>query len=266
MGEEAAKSGQDILKIPEQTFIDEYLGVRIHLREEKHIGIKTGQLEMEFKLSADDSELLMRNRYSDMSRLLKNEFESGWSKTSWNMQTGFLTFALQLPDRPVVLRPDVPQKITPGQRVSAYCSIPLMIEVSLNNARLEEYPTVILSKTWFGEPDNGVSGYSLKSQIVSSPDKLSRVRMQAQCSLEIENRSSELLCFDRLCLRTEYMSLFKTSGKAELTTSQCRLVYAGKERVGRISYHGPSRKVAKIISMPRLKEVQNLLFKSFQTV
>lgn len=268
MSEQDVKVSQEIYKIPEQAFIDEYLGEKVFLRKENHIGIKVGQLEMEFKLSPDESELLMRNRYSGISKLLKEQFESDWHKTAWpaDADNAYLTFTLRLPDRPVVLKPDVVQRIIPGQTVAAYCSIPLMIELNVCGSKLDEYPIVVLSKTWFGEPDAGVSGYSLKSQVLSSKDKLPRSRVHALCALEIVNHSSEMLCFERLCLQIGYMGLFKVDGDKGINTSRCRLIYAGRERMEKISYLNPAGKTVEVISSPRLKQGQNLLFKSFKTV
>ena len=269
MSEQDTKVSQDIYKIPEQTFIEECLGDKLFLREEKHIGIKVGQLEMEFKLSGDESELLMRNRYSGISKLLKEQFESDWHKTAWPAggDNAHLSFTLRLPDRPVVLKPDVVQRVFPGQTVAAYCTIPLMIELNVCGSKLGEYPIVVLSKTWFGEPDAGVLGYSLKSQVLSSKDKLPRSRVHALCTLEIINHSTEMLCFERLCLQTGYMGLFKVDGDKGINTSRCRLIYAGKERMEKISYlNPPAGQAFEIISPPRLKQGQNLLFKSFKTI
>ncbi|MFA7186507.1 MAG: hypothetical protein WC082_16520, partial [Victivallales bacterium] len=76
MDEQTAKTETAMLNVSEETFIDEYLDTDIYLNENKHLGIKAGQFEMELKLSADESELLMRNRHSGISKLLKDKFES----------------------------------------------------------------------------------------------------------------------------------------------------------------------------------------------
>jgi hypothetical protein len=266
MGEAATKTDAAILKVSEETFIDEYLDTDIYLNENKHLGIKAGQLEMEFKLSADESELMMRNRHSGISKLLKDKFESQWHKTAWRKDGGFLRFSLRLPDRPVVLKPDMVQEIMPGQAVSAYCSIPLSVELAVSGSRLAEYPLTVLSKTWFGEPDEGVLGYSLKGQVLSSMEKLPASRIQAVCAIEIENRAAEMLRFERLCLRTEYMGLFRHKGEALPETSKCKLIYAGQDRMGKISYLNPGGKNCTVISPPQQKQSQGLMFKSFKTI
>ena len=252
-------------KISEQEFIAEYLGKSIYFKDDKHLGLNAGQLEMELKLSADECVLLTRNRYSGISKLLKDKFESDWNKTAWKMETSFLTFALRLPDRPVVLRPDVVQKILPGQTVLAYCSIPLSVELKINDSRLGEYPLLVLSKTWFGEPDEGIMGYALKGKVVSSLDKVMQSPVHAICSIEIENRSPELLGFDRLCLRTEYMGLFKYEKTHGLNTSRCRLIYLGNDRMNKTSYLEPAGRGNEAISPPRDKQIQHLLFNAFKT-
>jgi len=266
MEKQTATVNTAMLKIPEEEFIGKYLGVDVHMKKNKHLGIKVGQLEMELKLSPDEQELLIRNRYSGISKLLKDKFESEWHKTAWKKDGGFLSFSLCIPERPVIIKPDVVQKVMPGQAVSAYCSIPLLLKMSVSGSELGEYPIIVLSKTWFGEPDEGVLGYSLKSEVLCSPDKLPQSPVYAVCAILIENRSSELLSFDRICLRTEYMGLFKSPKELSPSTSTCKLVYTGKDRMSKINYVNPSGKGFKIIDNPRVKHGQNLLFKSFQTV
>ncbi len=266
MENQAATTKTAMLKISDSEFIEKYLGIDVHMKKNKHLGIKVGQLEMELKLSADEQELLLRNRYSGISKLLKDRFESEWHKTAWKKDKGFLTFSLCTPDRPVVIKPDVVQKVMPGQTVSAYCSIPLSLKMSVSGSELGEYPIIVLSKTWFGEPDEGVIGYSLKGEVLCSPDKLQQSPIYAICTILIENKSSELLSFDRICLRTEYMGLFKSKKELSPSTSTCKLVYTGKDRMSKINYLNPSGKGFKITDNPRIKHGQNLLFKSFQTV
>ncbi|MDD5596300.1 MAG: hypothetical protein PHV82_00060 [Victivallaceae bacterium] len=263
MDEQAVKTEAAMLKVSEETFIAEYLDTDIYLNADKHLGIKAGQFEMELKLSADESELLMRNRYSGISKLLKDKFESQWHKTAWRKDGGSIRFSLRLPDRPVVLKPDMVQEIMPGQVVSAYCSIPLSVQLAVCGSRLAEYPLTVLSKTWFGEPDEGVSGYSLKGQVLASMDKLSLSRIQAVCAIEIENHAAEMLRFERLCLRTEYMGLFRPEGDCIPATSKCRLIYAGRDRMSKISYLNPG---GRTLSPPQLKQIQSLTFKSFKIV
>ena len=266
MENQTAKDSAAMLKVSEEEFIEKYLDVDVHMKKNKHLGIKAGQLEMELKLSPDEQELLIRNRYIGISKLLKDKFESEWHKTAWKQEKGFLTFSLCLPDRPVIIKPDMVQKVMPGQAVSAYCSIPLSLKMSVSGSELGEYPIIVLSKTWFGEPDEGVIGYSLKSEVLCSPDKLPQSPIYAVCTILIENKSAELLSFDRICLRTEYMGLFKSKKELSPNTSTCKLVYTGKERMSKINYLPPSGKGFKIIDIPRVKHGQNLLFKSFQTV
>jgi hypothetical protein len=62
------------------------------------------------------------------------------------------------------------------------------------------------------------------------------------------------------------MGLFKSKKMLSPSTSSCKLVYTGKDRMSKINYLNPSGKGLKIIDNPRVKHGQNLLFKSFQTV
>jgi hypothetical protein len=256
-----------MLKIPEETFINEYLSKKLYFKENKHLGISAGQLEMELKLSPDESELHMRNRYLGVSKLLKDKFESSWSKIAWKQDSSYLSFTLRLPDFPVVLKPDVVQKIIPGQALSTYCLLPLSIELSAEGSKLGEYPTTVLSKTWFGELDQGLLGYSLKSQVLSNVEILPESMIHALCRINIENKSPELLCFERLCLKTDYMGLFKLEKMKGICTSQCNLTHTGNERMSKVSYAPPGpQKAAIVVSPPRQSQNHNLVFKAFKTV
>lgn len=255
-----------MLKISGQEFVDQYVGQKVALTKEDHLGINAGQLEMEFKLSPDESVLLMRRRYNGISPLLKEKFETEWSKASWMIDKSFIFFKLRLPDLPVVLKPDIVQKVLPGQSVISYCQIPLSIEFDINEAKIGEFPMVVLSKTWFGEPDEGVLCYSLKGQVKSNAEKLPVSAIQSVCTIEIVNRSNEVLTFDRMCLRTEYMGLYKSNNDNKVETSKCRLVYLSKDKMSKINYVNPSIAEFESISDPRMKQTHNLIFKSFKTI
>ena len=87
-------------KITTEDFISKYLGQKIYLDKDKHLEIKIGQLELELKLSDDDSELLLRSRYVGVSKLLKEKFETEWHKAAWKPEHSYITFSLGLPDHP----------------------------------------------------------------------------------------------------------------------------------------------------------------------
>jgi hypothetical protein len=253
-------------KITTEDFISKYLGQKIYLNKDKHLEIKIGQLELELKLSDDDSELLLRSRYVGVSKLLKEKFETEWHKAAWKPEHSYITFSLGLPDHPVVLKPDVCQHILPGQDTLAYCSIPLSIGLAINDVNVAEYLLTVLSKTWFGEPHEGILGYSLKSQVLSSKAKVKMPPTHAICTIEIENRSTEVLRFDRLCLRTEYMGLFNAPEEKILHTSVCKMRYIDKDKMSKINYVPPALNGSTQIAPPRMKSNQGLIFKSFKTI
>ena len=100
-----------MLKISGQEFVDQYVGQKVALTKEDHLGINAGQLEMEFKLSPDESVLLMRRRYNGISPLLKEKFETEWSKASWMIDKSFIFFKLRLPDLPDEIKCPIKREI-----------------------------------------------------------------------------------------------------------------------------------------------------------
>jgi hypothetical protein len=92
---------------------------------------------------------------------------------------------------------------------------------------LGEFPTRILSKTWFGHPaDEGVIGYALATRARQELEELTDVEGRAICPVVIDNATPEPLAFSQLLLSVRHMSVYQT-GDGKLWTNECRLGYTG---------------------------------------
>ena len=72
-----------------------------------------------------------------------------------------------MPDRPVVVRPEMPVKIPPAREALFFVSIPIWVRINAGSGdllKLCEHPSLVLSNTWFGDPMSGELCYALWSR------------------------------------------------------------------------------------------------------
>ncbi len=138
-----------------------------------------------------------------------------------------------LPDRPLVIRPAEAVSIVPGHRTILFVSLPVWFRVELSGdsaapVTLMETPSLTLSKSWFGVPDNGESCYALKTRARHSMADLTDTRNRAICFLKLQNRSTEVLLIERFCLRTPTLRLYRASDD-RLWCSDVTAVFTGRD-------------------------------------
>ena len=135
-----------------------------------------------------------------------------------------------LPDRPVVSRPEARIEIAPRHTGRFLVTIPVWLRVQVDLPRpvtLCEFPTRVLSKTWFGHPSEaGEIGYALTTRARQELAELTDVEGRAICPLLLENNTHEALAFAQLLLSVRHMSVYQT-GDGKLWTNECRLGYTG---------------------------------------
>lgn len=142
-----------------------------------------------------------------------------------------------MPDRPIVVRPELPVKIPTGHEALFFVSIPVWVRILAGEKKsieLCEVPVLILSNTWFGDPMSGKLCYSLRSrarrQIIDSESNPSR----AICPVRIRNTSPKQLDIERLCVHVEHLKTY--SGDMNLWTNEVTITFRGEDQVGKIDY------------------------------
>lgn len=142
-----------------------------------------------------------------------------------------------MPDRPVVVHPELPVKIPTGHEALFFVSIPIWVRVLIGEKKpieLCEVPVLILSNTWFGDPLSGQLCYSLRSrarrQIKDSETNPSRVI----CPVKIRNNSPKQLDVERLCVHVEHLKTY--SGDKNLWTNGVAITFRGEDQVSKIDY------------------------------
>jgi len=153
-----------------------------------------------------------------------------WQRFVTPSATSALQIVPVLPDRPVVSRPEARIEIAPRHTGLFFVTIPVWLRIQLDMAlpvTLCEFPTQVLSKTWFGHPsEEGEIGYALTTRARQEVSELTDVEGRAICPVFLENRTYEPLTFAQLLLRVQHMSVYQT-GDGKLWTNECRLGYTG---------------------------------------
>lgn len=172
-------------------------------------------------------------------------------------------------ERSVIVRPESALKLVSGAQALFYVLIPLWVRISVgtqNKHTLTELPCQILSNTWFGEPHEGELCYYLKTTARRTLDNSVSRPHQAVCPVYIRNVSANDLDFSRLCIRTNFLSLYK--GTSWLWTNKVHVQFRGINQTSKIRYDNeiPDFEPDTLpISKPRLKPVKEFSIKSFDT-
>jgi len=194
-----------------------------------------------------------------------------------------------MPDRPTVVRPDGHLRILPGHDALFFVSIPVWARVVAPQAAgarspgltgltsligpnapiLLEEPTVILSRTWFGDVSAGELCYALKTRARRQIAAEQVSPHQAICPLRVRNASMESFDFRRLCLRVEHLRIYE--GQGCLWTNGVALTFTGQDRSSRANYESGAPAVEGVGAMiadcrsPVAKSVMKTSFEQLKT-
>ena len=176
-----------------------------------------------------------------------------------------------LPDRPVVTRPEARIEIAPQHKGRFFVTIPvwLRIEIEMHAGHrpmtLGEFPTRILSKTWFGHPaEAGEICYALTTRARQDLENLTDIEGRAICPILLDNATRETLSFAQLLLSVRHMSVYQTED-GKLWTNECRLGYTGSIFPASLAFGHTAPEQAhgsKLISEPRQAPTSGLTAKA----
>lgn len=185
-----------------------------------------------------------------------------WSRWGAPDGTDELEILPAFQDRPVVLQPEDPFHLLPGARARIFVRVPLWVRITVpgvSGATLLEYPTLTLSDTWWGSPQEGQLCYWLHimarreaSPSVFRPDRI-------MCPLDLLNQSREDLPVEKILLKVDHLSVFRGTGT--LWSDEIRVRYKGEDEGSEIEMTG--RTPPEAPGAPRLAHPRTPLSKGF---
>jgi hypothetical protein len=165
-------------------------------------------------------------------------FDAGRAWTRWILDEHIEKIQLkpQLPDRPLIVRPEMPMCLMPKQSVQFFVGIPLWLAITFGSRQEQviEVPSQTLSNSWFGPFTEGELCYAMKTTAKLHQENLSPSVQRVVFPLEVRNASKEKLKFERLCLRPQYLNIYQ--GATRLWTSKGRVSYRGEDHWSRFVY------------------------------
>ncbi len=137
-----------------------------------------------------------------------------WARWAAEIKTGDVRLVPAMPDRPVIVSPDVEVVIPRKCSALFLVGIPPWIRVEVGpEPRLVVFdsPSAMLANTWFGDQMQGTLCYSLRHAPQRSPDRLSAGR--AICPVQFTNETDKDLKFEKLCLNTDGLGVYEGEGR-----------------------------------------------------
>lgn len=190
--------------------------------------------------------------------------QTEWQRFVTPSASSTVQIAPLLPDRPVVSRPESRIEIAPLHKGRFLVTIPVWLRVQFGvpePVTLCEFPTHVLSKTWFGHPsEEGEIGYALTTRARQEVAELTDVEGRAICPILLENNTHEALVFAQLLLSVRHMSVYQTHD-GKLWTNECRLGYTGSIFPASVTFGRTAPEQAKdswLMSGPRVVPTSGL--------
>ncbi len=216
--------------------------------------------------------LIAHDRFPEEKEVVASKvLEEGDENISWNRyiipsNEHSIKLAPATPTRAIVVKPESDLKIAEGAEALFYVLFPAKVKISVGKKGITEIATQVLSNTWFGEPHSGEMCNSLKTSARRTLEGLTLRPHQVVCPVYIKNNSHSDLNFKRLCIRTEYLSIYQ--GENWLWSNKVFVSFRGDQQVSKIKYDNnvPAfEENCKLLSPPRSKPSKDFSLKSFDT-
>lgn len=135
-----------------------------------------------------------------------------------------------LADRPVVIRPDAPFRLLPGQQATLYVTTPLWVRFQLaaDQTLLRDIPTARPSDTWFGPSTReGELCYAERIRARLNLAQLNHPPGRAATAVSLHNTAGDALLVERINLPVTHLALYR-DGQGHHWTQSLR-VERGKD-------------------------------------
>jgi hypothetical protein len=173
-----------------------------------------------------------------------------------------------LADRPVVVSPESPLLVPPGQDLVLYLSTPLWVQVTIGSspAALLDQPTHRPTDTWFGSSTMaGELCYGSRTAARLNIDNVPVRPYRAVTIAEIGNRAKTPLTVEKLRIPTPNMSVYATA-EGQLWTETVSFERQEEGEMARVSHgKGPPDLApsARVLGAPRTPWEHGLIVRTF---
>jgi hypothetical protein len=148
-----------------------------------------------------------------------------WSKVLFREAPRDYGFQAAVPNRPIYVEAREPMVLPSGEGATFFVSIPAVVEVWFGQGKQRlkagQMNSLELGDAWFGSPTEGELCYAIPHPAERDLDDLKVHPNEIVCPVEIMNRSSEALVFEKMCLRPAYLTLY--SGMQHLWAGLVRI-------------------------------------------
>lgn len=171
-----------------------------------------------------------------------------------------------MPDRPLVVRPELPVNIPKGHQALFFVSIPVWVRVcagKTDQLDLCEEPTVILSNIWYGDTMSGQLCYSLKTRARRKIKDTQIQPWRAICPVKIKNSATTQLEVERFCIDADHLSIY--DGDKQPWANTVEISFRGAGHAIEINYSSKApdfQGVGQLLSKARRPAKKTLLRKS----
>lgn len=246
----------------------------IKLSAEQKLRFQFGPLDVHIKRCADEFNIgWMYDRVSETRLTLDTDPGLSSDNIDWHRWIGGaafdqIIFKPIMPDRPIVVRPEMAVSLLPKEKAMFFVGVPSFISVCAGTGekQLCEIPTNILTNTWFGETTvAGELCYGLKTTAKRDDKKLLNHPFRIICPIRIINASKEILNIESLCLPVKHLGVYM--GESRLWGNEETVEFRGKKKWGRITATPGNPKfdqVSRLLNTPRELSNKDIVFNVFR--
>lgn len=213
----------------------------LFVAEEETLRLGLGPLNIWIHRGTNEWHIAHENVLNEEDRCILDRSQDFPSRTDWTRwiidhQIETIQLCPKLPDRPLIVRPEMPMCLMPKESVLFFVGIPIWLSIFFGKQshRATEIPTMRLSNSWFGSVTAGELCYALKTTAKLHLEDLLPHPHRVIFPLEIRNSSTEKLNFERLCLHMKTLNIYQ--GQSRMWTNRGRVVYRGEEKWSRVVY------------------------------
>lgn len=247
----------------------------IEIREKEFVKIRLGRLIVYVKKDIDEIQYAYEYSEEEKDRIshttmkrLRSHDDFSWTRCILGSGYTQLELVPKMPDKAVVVRPELAVQVPPRQSTSFYVGIFVWLQIFgvHKNSRIKvcDLPTVKLSKTWFGSNENGELCYSMRTQAIRSKENTTPTFFHATCPVHVVNNSDDMLDFQRICLHAELLTLYSDGNR--LWANAARVSYKGIDQISQINLSNSAPQEAPgcvKVADPRMTAAPNIVKRSF---